>query len=135
EGVCTRRDDAHAALVRERVQAAAQLGDLVPRLPDVPTDARARLDDGLVHLRTHPLAQELVALPPLDQLAHVRPELARLRVDDLELLFDAQRELAVEKTFDGCHTIPLPALVLVSILEVRAAPSRPGGRLSTMHSC
>jgi hypothetical protein len=42
-------------------------------------------------------------------------ELARLGVDDLKLLFDAQRELTVEKPFNIRH-------IQLSFVKLRAKP-------------
>ena len=53
-------------------------------------DAGADLDDRLVHLRLDALLEEEPAL--LEDLLDVGAQLARLRIDDLELLLDAERE-------------------------------------------
>ena len=58
------------------------------RLLDVAADAGADLDDRLVHLGLDALVQEDLAL--VEELLDVRAQLARLRIDDLELLLDPE---------------------------------------------
>src|SRR5262249_12116962 len=120
---------AQAVLLGERVQRAAELADLRACLLDVAADAGPRLHDRLVHLGPHALAQQGVLLALLQELAHVGSQLARLDVDDLELFFDAERELTVQKACDSCHclsssrmnvgTVPAPALTLLSVVAER----------------
>src|SRR5262249_4193138 len=85
----------------------AQLGDLGPGLPDVAADAGAGLHHRLVHLRPDALAEQRVLPPVLEELAHVRAQLAGLGVNDLELFLDAQGELAVEETLRCGQGLPL----------------------------
>ena len=62
----------------------------VAQLGDVGADPRADLDDRLVHLALDLVAEHRRARR--QQLGHVRAQFPRLRVDDLELLFDAEGE-------------------------------------------
>ena len=75
-------------------QLVADPENLVAQLGDVGTDPRADLDDRLVHLPLDLIAEGRGRGG--EQCDDVRPELPRLRVDDLELLFDAQREAVHE---------------------------------------
>src|SRR5262249_21172635 len=81
---------AHAVLAGEADDLGAHLADVLADLVDVLADARADLDDRLVHLGLHPLLQHELAL--VEDLLYVRAKLARVRIDDLELLLDAERE-------------------------------------------
>ena len=119
EGVGAGGDDAQAVALGEVPQRAAQLRDLRAGLLDVAADAGARLHDGLVHLGADALAQDRVILPVLEELAHVRAQIARLGVHDLELFFDAQRELAVEEALRCRH--------LWSLRDAFAAPATVAG--------
>ena len=57
---------------------------------DVVANLRAKLDDRLMHLRFDALFQKHLAVR--QNLLDVRTQLARLRIDDLEFLFDAESE-------------------------------------------
>src|SRR4051812_22138497 len=82
--------DAHAVASREADDLAAQIRHVLADLGDVGADARAHLNDRLMHLG---LDAFLEKEPPLfEHLLDVRAQLARLRIDDLELLLDADRE-------------------------------------------
>src|SRR5262245_50003580 len=61
------------------------------RLLDILANAGADLDLRLDHFRLDLFAQEHAAL--VENLRHVRPQLARLRIDDLKFLFDAECKL------------------------------------------
>src|SRR5690349_1590263 len=86
----SRRGDAQAVAAREVDDLAPQPRDLAPRLGHVAADRRAHLDDGIVHLALDLVFEDL--LPLGEHLLDVRAQLARLRIDDLELLFDAEGE-------------------------------------------
>ena len=90
EGMRAGGRDAHAVLLREADDLRPHLPDVLAYLRDVPADAAADLDDRLVHLRLDALLQDEPAL--LQDLLDVRAQLPRLRIDDLELLLDAERE-------------------------------------------
>src|SRR5262249_31420624 len=86
----------------------------------------ARLDHRLVHLGAHPLSEQRVARPALEQLAYVRVELTRPGVDDLELFLDTERELAVEETCDIRHDEPRDAFLgsqAFSMMNVGTVPA------------
>ena len=86
----SRGGDAHAVLARQADDLPAQPRDFRAGLGDVAADRRADLDDRVVHL---PLDLVLEPLLPLgEELLDVRFQLARLRVDDLELFLDAEGE-------------------------------------------
>src|SRR5262249_9538831 len=104
---------------------------------DVFAHGGADFDHRLMHLGSHALAEDALAV--LDDAADVRLELARLRVDDLVLLLDSERELVVhqvEATLARSRRPPLagrgafappaaaPALATAPS-RPRAAPSRP----------
>ncbi len=68
---------------------AAQVDQLGAHLRGRAADLGADLDDGLVQLGLHLLEEAVVRL---EDLGDVRRQLARLRVDDLVLFLDAERE-------------------------------------------
>src|ERR1043165_4014844 len=70
---------------------AAQARDVFAGLLDVATNSGPDLDHRLNHFRLDLLAQQHLAF--FEDLGDVRTEFARLRIDDLKFLFDAQREL------------------------------------------
>src|SRR5207253_7929752 len=88
EGMGPGGRDAHALSGGERDDLAAELGDVATDLRNVPADAGPDLHDGLVHLRLDAFLQEPLAL--VQDLLYVRAQLTRLRIDDLELLLDAE---------------------------------------------
>ena len=69
--------------------------DLFAKFGHVVADPRAHFDDRLMQLPFDLLAEGWSA--GRQQLGDVRSELPRLRIDDLEFLFDAHREAV-------CHT-------------------------------
>ena len=74
---------------------APELDDVGARLLNIRADAGADFDHRLMHLRLDLLAEDH---PPLvDHLGDVRAQLARLRVDDLKLFFDSEREVRHRK--------------------------------------
>ena len=92
--------DAEAGLFRQAGQVAAEAGDGAARAGDVVADLGADLDDRLVQLGPDALLEEDLAA--LDDLLDVGFQLARDRVDDLELLLDAEGELGL---FAGGHGV------------------------------
>src|SRR2546425_6976780 len=81
--------DPHPRRPEKRRQRAAQRGDLLSRLADVGADLRAGLDHRLHHLGLDLLAETWPRRG--EQRRAVALELP-LAVDDLEFLFDADRE-------------------------------------------
>ena len=77
-------------LSAKRRDRAAQASDLGARLGHGAAGPRADLDDALVHLGLDLLAQDHLAA--LKNLGDIRAQLARLGIDDLVFLFDADRE-------------------------------------------
>src|SRR4029079_7840287 len=63
--------------------------DLLVELGDVGADLRADLDDRLMQLALELIAERMAGV---EQLRHVRAQLPRRRIDDLELLLDADGE-------------------------------------------
>src|SRR5690348_7016726 len=84
------RGDAQPVVVREPDDLASQPRDFSSRLGDVAADRRADFDHRVMHLALDLVLEPLLALG--EELLDVRLELPRLRVDDLELLFDAECE-------------------------------------------
>ena len=84
--------DREAALLGELPQVGAELGHRGARVGDVAADVGAHLDDGLVHLGLDAFPEDHPSV--LHDLLDVRAQLAGLRVDDLELLLDAEGEQA-----------------------------------------
>src|SRR5437763_7486778 len=82
--------DAKTAGVSERGQIAAQLGDVLAGIGDVPANFSSQLDDRLVHLRLDLLLEHDLAA--LQDFLNVRTQLARLWIDDGKLLLDPQGE-------------------------------------------
>ena len=85
-----RGGDAQSALAAEVDDLAPQPRHFAPRVLDVGADRRADLDDRLVHLALDLVLEPL--LPFREHLRDVRAQLARLGIDDLELLLDAEGE-------------------------------------------
>ena len=95
------RSDAQSVLAREANDLAAQTGHLAPRLFDVLADGSADLDDRIVHLAFDLFAEPLLSLS--EHFLDVRLQLPRLRIDDLELFFDAEREGGRRHGAGLCH--------------------------------
>ena len=103
------------------------------RLLDVPADARADFDDGLVHLGLDALFEPKLSLR--EHLGRdVRAEIAGLRIYGLVLLFDAQGErwphavsppsnLSQKRSTDDGLTPP--SLILLAILYLCQVPPPP----------
>src|SRR5207248_3444578 len=90
EGVGAGGRDLEVAPGGQLHDPAPQAHDLLAHLGGRLADVRADLDDRLVELRLHLLAQD--QLPLLEQLGDVRAQLARLGIDDLVLFFDSDVE-------------------------------------------
>src|SRR5687768_11107730 len=94
-----------AAFARKLADLEAQPRDLAAGVGDIAADGRADLDDCVVHLPFDLILEALLTLG--EHLLNVRFELARVRLDDLKLFFDAEGErrlgwhLSVE--FNGIH--------------------------------
>jgi hypothetical protein len=99
EGVRAGRGDPHALGLQQRGERAAQAQDLLARLGDAGADLGADLHDRLEHLRLDVLTQD--RLGGRQQGVDVGLELA-VRADDLELLFDADRQWVCHR----CHRTP-----------------------------
>ncbi len=82
--------DAEAHAFGRRRQATPNPVHLGVELVDVLTDLRADLDDGLVELALDLIAQDRGARR--QELADMRTQLPGGGIDDLKLLFDADRE-------------------------------------------
>jgi hypothetical protein len=83
------RDDPQALRLQQRGQRAAQAQHLLARLGDAAADPGPHLDHRLEHLGLDVLAED--RLGGGQEGVDVRLELA-VRADDLEFLFDADRE-------------------------------------------
>ena len=97
-------------------ELAAVAEDLLAQLADVGADLRADLDDRLVHLALDLLAQHRRARR--QELGHVRPQFSALGVDDLELLFDAEREAVHEGDDTSVVSRPSSVRQVVGTSEV-----------------
>ena len=84
-------------------QLAAQLDHVRARIDNRLADFRAELDHRLVHLRLDLLFERDFAA--FENFLNVRPQLARLRIDDREFLLDAEGEGVVFGAHDG-YRIP-----------------------------
>src|SRR5450631_295171 len=84
------RGDFQPIARREHGELAAQLNDLLPRTTHITANLRAKLDDRLVHLRLDLLFQNHFAVG--QNFLDVRTQPARLRIDNLEFLLDAESE-------------------------------------------
>src|SRR6266498_2328988 len=91
------RGDPQPIIARDADDLAAQTDHFPSRLAHVLADRRADLDDRLVHLALDLILQPL--LPLGEQLLNVGSQLARLWVDDLKLLFDAEGEARLRHVF------------------------------------
>ena len=81
-------DEHQAVLVGQADEIAAEVVEVFAGVFDVGANARADLDDGLVHLGLDALFKLQLAL--LEHVGgYVRAQVARLRVDRLVFLFDA----------------------------------------------
>jgi len=83
--------DLQPVLLSERRYDAAEAGDVGAGFLNVFADAGAHFDLRLDHLRLDLFAEQHPAL--VENLRHVRTQLTRLRIDDLKLFFDPEREL------------------------------------------
>ena len=88
--MCARRCDAQSVFARELDDLAAQSGHLLARLFHILADRRPDLDDRVVHLTLDFVFEPLLAFG--EHLLDVRFQFARLGIDNLKLLFDAERE-------------------------------------------
>ena len=79
----------------------AQLDHLLPRARGITANLCAQLDDGLMHLRLDPLFQNDFAAG--NDLLNVRTQFARLWIDDLKFLLDAESEDVIF----NCHAVDL----------------------------
>src|ERR1044072_6492226 len=95
------RHDDEAVLPSEAGDDAAQTRDVGPRFLNVATNPRADFYHRLDHLGLDLLAEQHLAL--VENLGDVRTQLARLRINDLKLFFDAQCEL-IEHLSSFRHT-------------------------------
>src|SRR5215212_5559686 len=86
-----RRHDHESILLRETGNNTPQPCDVGSCFLDIATNSRPHFHHRLDHLRLDLLAEQHLAL--FENLGHVRAQLARLRIDDLKLLFDAQCKL------------------------------------------
>src|SRR2546428_565928 len=82
--------DAQAALARQADDLAAKADHFAPGMSDVAADRGADFDHRFMHLALDLVLQPLLSFG--EHLLDVRFQLARLRVDDLKFLFDAERE-------------------------------------------
>src|SRR6266571_404793 len=92
----TGRSDFKSVARCESCQLAAKMDNLAFRTASVVTNFRAKLYDRLVHLGLDVFFQNHLAAG--EDLLNVRTQLARLRIDDLEFLLDAQSENMVFHT-------------------------------------
>ena len=81
-----------ALFLGEESQVAAQPDNLPARFLHVRANVRAQLDDGLVHLGLDVFLERHVTLLVFENLLDVGSQFARLGIDDLELLLDAEGE-------------------------------------------
>ena len=89
EGMGAGGGDHEAVFGGESHHETAQADELVARFLRRAAHLRADFHHRLVKLRLHLADRDVVAL---QHLGDVRPELARLRIDDLILLLDAERQ-------------------------------------------
>ncbi len=97
-----------ADALRGARQLAAVAEDFLAQLVDVGADPRADLDDRLVHFALDLIAEHRPARGK--ELGHVRAQFAALRVDDLELFFDAEGEAGHEG--DNTSVVSLQSAVV-----------------------
>src|SRR5271166_5611155 len=95
-----RRGHLQSAAFRCTHQLTPRSAHVCVQLVHVRADFRPDLDDGLMHLALHLLAQ--ARRGSFHQFADVRTQFARSRIDDLEFFFDTNREPVT-------HERPLPA--------------------------
>ena len=88
----------------ERSEFAAKLDHMLARVSDRLANLRAKLDHRLVHLGLDLLLQRNFAV--FENFLNVRPQLARLRIDDRKFLLDPER---VDVIFHG-HFVQQPPL-------------------------
>src|ERR1039457_2663422 len=84
------RRDFQSAAPRKSGELATQINDVRSRLDNRLANFRAELDDRLVHLGFDLLFKRDLAA--FEDFLDVRAQLARLRIDNREFLFDAERE-------------------------------------------
>src|SRR5690349_24982979 len=86
-----RGDDCESVLLREPGDDAAQARDVRASFLDVAANTRAHFHHRLDHFRLDLFAEKHLAF--FEYLGDVRAQLARLRINYLKFLFDAEREL------------------------------------------
>ena len=84
------RSDPQPGFAGERSELAPELDDVFARMRDRRTNLGAQFDDRLVHLGLDLLFQQDLAA--LEDFLDVRPQLARLGIDDREFFLDAEGE-------------------------------------------
>src|SRR5215467_4974627 len=89
------RRDAESDALRGIRKGAPAADDLLRQFFDARTDLRADLDDRLMEFALDEIAE--LRRARCEQLRHVRAELPRLRIDNLEFLLDAYREAGVHR--------------------------------------
>src|SRR2546421_5570761 len=93
KGMRAGRSDPQPGFARQRSELASKLDYVLARMGDRRTNLRAQLDDRLMHLGFDLFFQQNFAA--LENLLNVRPQLARLRIDDGEFFFDAEGERVI----------------------------------------
>ena len=94
---------------RQFCQLTAKIDNLLPGNARVAANLCAEFHHRLVHLGFDALLQNHFAA--IQNLLDVRPQFARLRIDDLEFLLDAEREEMVTSIHRGecnCFLLPTP---------------------------
>src|SRR5437868_11727800 len=80
--------DFQSALAREIRELAAKIDNVIARVSDVVANLGPKLDHRLMHLRFDLLFEQNFAL--LEDLLNVRPQFARLRIDNRELFLNSE---------------------------------------------
>jgi len=92
--VSARRGQQHAAVGRQPEQPRAEVALLGERVREALAAARADLDLGADQLPGHGLTQRVIGLRGLSQLLEALHQPPALRVEDPELLLEADREVS-----------------------------------------
>src|SRR6266498_2180588 len=124
ERMCASGGDLESIARRQFRQLATKIDNLLSRATRVMTDLRAKLHDRLMHLGLDLLLQDHFAAS--QKLLDMRAQLARFRINDLELFLDAEREDVILHRGDilMVPTKNAPVIRSQKLLDMRAQLAR-----------
>src|ERR1035438_215988 len=118
------RRQQHAVLAGEGNHFAAKRLDVLPSFFDVLANARADLDHRLVHLRLDRFVQRQLGFGE-NLRCDVRAQIARLRIDRLIFLFDADAEAWPLHLLIPCSLAWPPVWAQTTVSQASLSPWNP----------